>query len=326
MKFKQLTFLMALTALLLNTSCTNDDDPYVGTVPVTFIAHLPETIESRAIGDGSKANELFFWVYDEDGHEYVELRQKNLEFDQTNTSRVTAHLIPGHTYKFAFWAQSRGNSAYDPDNSNIVQLYYEGAKCNDELRDAFYGWIPNLTVSAEGNVTQDIILTRRLAQLNVGLSLDGYENARAAGFDMEDFESEITVSNEYAAAYSGFNLTTGGPELSDWSYEVPEILFAKAPHPTERLNAEEKEWEYLALNYFLPTVDDYTLVTVTMKLTHKTDPTKVLGPFTYPNIKVKGHERTNILINSITSPTIFRVIIDENFDNLDNNINFDENQ
>ncbi len=81
MKFKQLTFLMALTALLLNTSCTNDDDPYVGTVPVTFIAHLPETIESRAIGDGSKANELFFWVYDEDGHEYVELRQKNLEFD-----------------------------------------------------------------------------------------------------------------------------------------------------------------------------------------------------------------------------------------------------
>lgn len=330
MKLKHLTLLTALAGLLLATASCAKDDPMAGKVPVTFIAHLPETIESRAIGDGSKANELFFWVYDEEGHEYVNLRQKNLDFDKnTNTSRVTAYLVPGHTYSFAFWAQSKGTKAYDPNNSNLVKLYYEGAVCNDELRDAFYGWVPNLTVSVEGNVTKDIVLTRKLAQLNVGISLEGYENAKLAGFDLNDFESEVTVSHDEAAAYSAFNLTTGGPEVSDELYWVDMIEFSKSPHPTEPLYVEteaNKEYVYLALNYFQPTLDDYTLVTVTMTLTHKDDPTKVLGPFTWSNIKVKGYQRTNILINSITNPTIFRIVIDENFDNLDNNINLDDNE
>jgi len=325
MKLKHLTLFTALAAMLLGTSCAKDDDPLAGTVAVTFIAHLPESIESRAIGDGTKANELFFWVYDENGQEYVELRQKNLEFDQTNASRVTAHLVPGHTYKFAFWAQAVGSDAYDPDNSNIVQLFYDGAKCNDELRDAFYGWIPNLTVSAEGNITQDITLTRKLAQLNVGLSLEGYEAAKAAGFDLEDYESEITIANETAAAYSAFNLTTGGPVLDDWEMEKSEVTFEYAPHPTEHLNAEDKEWKYLALNYFLPLVDDYTLVNVTMTLRHKQDHSKVIRFDTWPNIGVKGYKRTNILIRSITEPTVFRVAIDSNFDNLDYNLTPDDN-
>ena len=94
MKLKQLTLLTALAGLLLATaSCAKDDDPMAGKVPVTFIAHLPETIESRAIGDGSKANELFFWVYDENMREYVELRQANLQFPGCGLSFCSCVLV-----------------------------------------------------------------------------------------------------------------------------------------------------------------------------------------------------------------------------------------
>ena len=98
MNKKSILYLMTLAALFLLASCTQDDDPYAGKVKVTFIAHLPETLslDSRAIGDGTKANELFFWVFDENNQEVLGMRQHNIAFDKnSNTASVSAYLTPG---------------------------------------------------------------------------------------------------------------------------------------------------------------------------------------------------------------------------------------
>lgn len=324
MKQIRIVTLMALAALLC-TSCAKDDDPLAGTVPVTFVAHLPETIDSRAIADGTKANELFFWVYDENNQEIVELRQKNVEFDQTtNTSSVTAHLLPGHTYSFAFWAQHRDIDAYDP-STTIIRINYgteeDKVKCNDDDRDAFYGWIPNLQVSAEGNITRNITLTRQLAQVNVGLDRTAATQARRAGVDVTNCESSLTISTNSsasAAAYSGFNVSTGNPETSR-TYFKRNVFFDFAEVPNEYLNAENRRWNYLAMTYFQPLIISETLVNVRIVMRDKTTK-KVILDRTFPNVSVRGTKRTNLLIRSLTEDVSFDVIIDENFDNIDYNI------
>ena len=321
MKQIKIVTLMALAALLC-TSCAKDDDPLAGTVPVTFVAHLPETIDSRAIADGTKANELFFWVYDENNQEIVELRQKNVEFDQTtNTSSVTAHLLPGHTYSFAFWAQHRDIDAYDPAD-NIIKINYGDdvvkVKCNDDDRDAFYGWIPNLQVSAEGNITRNITLSRQLAQINVGLSLSAAEQARSAGVDVINCESSLTIYGTRWIAYTGFNVSTGNPETGI-KYSKRRVFFDFAEVPNEYLNVNARNWQYLAMTYFQPLIATETLVNVQIVMRDKTTK-KIVFDRTFPNVSVRGTKRTNLLIRSFTEDVSFDVIIDENFDNIDYNI------
>lgn len=322
MKTKHFFYCMAFVMMLLGTACTQEDDPTMGKVKVTFIAHLPETLDSRAIGDGSKANQLFFWVYDENDQEYTDLRRQNVDFDQTtNTSRVSAYLTPGHVYKFAFWAQHKQTTGYVPGASSLIQIIYQNAKCNDELRDAFWGWIPNLYVDVAGEITQDIVLTRRLAQLNVGISPRGYQAAKNAGVDLKEYDSWIEISNSTAAGYTGFELRTGEANTSR-AYRVNPITFDFDAMPNELLYAENKNWVYLALNYFQPRVAQKALVDVVMKLRHKV--TGNMLTFNFPGIPVRGTERTNILLDDIIEYVDFDVIIDENFDNLDNNIYVDQ--
>ena len=320
MKMRKTIYLMTLATLLLAASaCTQDDEPQVKKTKVTFIAHLPETLslDSRAIGDGSKANLLYFWVYDENDVEYADLRRQNVEFDQTtNTSRVSAYLTPGHVYKFAFWAQHKDTQGYTAGASSIISINYNNALCNDELRDAFWGWIPDLYVTEAGEMEQNIVLTRRLAQLNVGISRRGYQNAVNAGVDLKEYDSKIVVTRTKVAGYTGFELK-GGYTPDNRQYEKPSLTFDFAPMPDELLEAEGKKWVYLALNYFQPSVTQQFLVNVAMTLRHKTTGRTLY--FEFPNIPVKGTERTNILIDDIIEYVDFDIVIDENFDNLDYN-------
>lgn len=327
MKLKQLTLLTALAGLLLATaSCAKDDTPGLvnpdGTVPVTFIAHLPGKIDSREISDGTKANQLFFWVFDESGKELKELRQTKVEFDATNAGKVTANLLPGHNYKFAFWAQTTDYGAYIPED--LITANYENIKCNDELRDAFYGWIPDLKVNVAGELTQEIVLTRRLAQLNIGISPEAVWYASMSGYDFTTMKSEVTIKvssttqeghlNNYAA-YTQFNLLED--EVEDFIFDPQELTFSATQVPNEQLYADYAYWDYLAMNYFFTTIKDPSLIDVHLRLIDKSG--KELE-FDFYGVPVQGHERTNLLIDGLTEEVSFNVVVDENFENEDQNI------
>lgn len=331
---KSILYLMTLAALFLLASCTQDDDPYAGKVKVTFIAHLPETLslDSRAIGDGTKANELFFWVYDERNQEVNDMYQHNVQFNNNSTATVSAYLTPGHVYKFAFWAQHKDIQCYDP-RAALVDISYseESDVCNDELRDAFWGWIPDLYVDVAGEITQNIVLTRRLAQVNVGITEIGFNNALAAGVDLRDYDSELIIdqAGTNPLAYTKFDVRQGNASMANVNYAIDYLRFWPAPMPDEKLKIGKNKYFYLAMSYFQPDVLEETTGNVILMLYHKTNPNKVIEiDFSQLGSNIptfRGTKRTNLILDGITTDVTFNVVIDENFDNLDYNYGPDGN-
>ena len=328
MNTRKILYLTMLIAMLLGTTaCQQEEDPTMGKAKVTFIAELPdlpERIDSRAIGDGDYANELFLWVYDENGREIQGLRQRNIDF-KGSLAYVTVYLTPGHTYKFAFWAQHKDITSYVPGNS-VIQMNYRGVFCNDETRDAFWNWIPALEVTEAREVTQDIILVRRLAQVNCGITLAAYQEAQRAGVDLKDYDSELRLESTSGEplAYTFFDVVTGAPVTNDGDATVSSLKFKTATMPNEPLRVGSDSYRYLALSYFQPLVDKYTLGNATLVLHHKLG----LKPditYTWPNSRFKGNYRTNLLIRSLTESVQFDVIIDQNFANKDYNYGPDGN-
>lgn len=93
---KKLFNISAALAIMLMArglaSCSSNAEPEPApekTVEVTFKAQLPSRIDARAIADGTKANELFFYVYDENNNNIAALNRHNVAFDPTGEASVT---------------------------------------------------------------------------------------------------------------------------------------------------------------------------------------------------------------------------------------------
>ena len=337
MKKIKFIYLLALVALLLNVSCAKDDEPALSgdKVMVQFTAQLPGYIDSRAIGDGKKANELFFWVYDENNHELRELHQHNIAFNNQGTATVQVPLTPGHTYSFAFWAQNKDCKVYDTSNSDVINIDYFGTDenpvlSNDDYRDAFYALAKNIEVSAEGQTVQRRITLRRpFAQLNYGISHDqigdAFQAMKDAGYDLTGATTRVYVSN----AYMHFGLLEGKPVRTDDFIDIyfefnmndiPNRLIRDVwyqPDPDDPDAGQYRDYVSLAFNYFLTKMDGELIDTyIEIELADG----RTLGPFEFSNVRVAGNNRTNILSDFMLSDAKFNVIIDQNFDDYDNNV------
>ncbi len=345
---KKLTFLLSLAAMLLMGSCAKED-PFGGgdgdTVIYKFTAQLPGYIDSRAIGDGECADELFFWVFDENNHELSTLRQRNISFDDNRTATVEVPLTPGHTYSFAFWAQNKDCKVYDPSTSFIAIDYYDDEGnpylANDDMRDAFYALERNITVSTDGETVQrQVTLHRPFSQLNYGISPDAFDAIKAAGLDLTNAKARVYVSE----AYTKFGLLEGQPIETDDNWD--EVIFELAPMPggvpndkllmtvwEEYEDGENGHWVpynyvWLSFNYFLTTIpesdnpNDFSKIKTWIEI--ETTDGQTFKSDEFKEVPVKGNKRTNILLDFFTTDVTFNVIIDQNFDdyyNVDLNIN-----
>ena len=103
-----------------------------------------------------------------------------------------------------------------------------------------------------------------------------------------------------------------------------ELDFTESPMPNEPLRVGSKSYMYLALNYFQPLVDEFSLADATLVLHHKYG-LKPDVTYKWPNSSFKGNYRTNLLIRSLTEDVKFDVIIDQNFANQDYNYDTDGN-
>ena len=322
---KKFLFFGTMVAMLLGAaSCSSDIEPAMdGEVPVSFAVNLGDNIDSRTISDGLKANTLKFAVF-ENGTEITALAQTVAVANKQAT--INTKLVKGHTYTFVFWAQNSACTAYNTENRAAVKVNYETVNCNDETRDAFWNWIPNLEVSTAGEITQDIILVRRLSQVNCGITLEAYQEAKRAGVDLKDYDSELKLNStsDEPIAYNWFNVVAGQPIVGDDDHEEWDLDFKKAPMPNEPLRVGSKSYMYLALNYFQPLVDEFSLADATLVLHHKYG-LKPNLTYKWPNSSFKGNYRTNLLIRSLTEDVKFDVIIDQNFANQDNNLDIDGN-
>lgn len=334
MTFKPFKLMLTLCTALLFASCTGSDEPAAGVdkVTVRYTAQLPGYIDARAVGDGQQANELFFWVFDENSHELEALRLHNIEFDNAGQAVVEVPLTPGHTYSFAFWAQNKNCDTYNPNNANFVDIIYwhengDDLLSSDDLRDAFFALERDVEVTS-GNelVERTVSLRRPFSQLNYGISTEAFQAMAAAGFDLTGAKARVTVSR----AYTRFGLLACGPTQMSDNY-VDDVVFEMALFPDEMLKSVRytdpvtgqtamRDYVWLAFNYFLTTVDQTSLIDTS--ITIETADGRTLGPFTFNNKAVQGNYRTNIVTDFMIEDVNFNIIIDQNFDDYDNVLNY----
>lgn len=299
-----------MAAMLLGTaSCSNDMEPAMtddGTVQFTI--ELPGNVDSRAnISDGLTATELQVAVYKEDG--------THLNLDQTvtmsnKTATVTFKLVKGMTYKFAFWAQKPGCEAYAFDASTgKVTVDYSKAVANVDDGDAFSN---TATLTVTGPMTETIYLYRPFAQLNYGDVMADYTAATAAGIDFS--KTQVTVK-QVATSFDIMSQTTSGENLVDVTWP------AAASAIGENLNVENVDYKWLSMCYFLVPSDESNVET---ELALLNTAGTAFNTIKVSNVPVQKNHRTNILGNLFTDDVNFNVIIDERFQQPDNNVDYPE--
>ena len=264
--------------MMIATSCENELD--LGTnvgenAQVTFSVGTPE-IATRAYSDGQTATVLQYAVYDAAGNELTDLTVTDAEIHGSTT--VNLQLTTGNTYSVIFWAAAE-NAPYTVNfDTKTMTVSYDGAKSNDEARDAFYKYH---TFTVKGAQTETIELKRPFAQLNIGTA--DYAASTSAGYTPT--KSAVTVKN----IYSTLNLATGAVDGSD------EATFNFADIKKDE-TFPVAGYEYMAMNYLLVSADK-TVVDVEFTYTDGSNAkTRTVG-----SVPVQRNYRTNIYGNLLTS-------------------------
>ena len=125
------------------------------------------TSGTKPFGD----QELYFLGKDHNGQTIVNVGGL---FSQGGAYTLTLRLMRNKVYHLAFWAQSSKTAAFDTHDLAQVTVNYDNAKNNDELRDAFCK-VESFSVSASAT-PRKIVLTRPMAQINVGTSGADYKH------------------------------------------------------------------------------------------------------------------------------------------------------
>lgn len=296
--------MFAVVAMLLTTSCSNDEtNELISGEPVTtsFKVQLPNSIGTRpnkgakkAFADGKTATVLKYMVFDENNNRVTTIptgeQQINLSTD------VQLSLITGKKYKIVFWA-ANAEAPYTIDETGKVTVNYEGMKTNDESLDAFCRCY-EYTAGAE--VENPVKLYRPFAQLNVGTK--DMDKAVELGFKKADAKTKVQVSG----IANALNLLTG--EVSGEA----EVTCDLNAIPTGETFPKEG-YEYLSMDYLLVGKETKSVVDVKWTVTDGT----FNSERTFTNVPLQGNYRTNIFGNLLTSPTDFNVEIDPAFNEPD---------
>ena len=292
--------MMAMAAMLLGTSCSNDElsEPTNGQ-PMTanFSVQLPTGISARKVANGAKkafadgktATKLKYMVFDKDGNLIEGLGG---EKDINLTANVQMQLTTGKEYKIVFWA-ANANAPYTLDDNGVVTVDYTNIKANDESLDAFYRCYD---YKAGAEVENPIKLYRPFAQLNVGTN--DTEAAAKTGFNKAAAQTEVKVSG----IANQLNLLTGAvsgdAEVTYKLNAIPEgETFPKAGY------------DYLSMDYLLVGKEAKSNVDVNWQIT---DGANTINR-TFANVPVQGNYRTNIYGALLTSTTDFNVQIEPAF-------------
>ncbi len=303
--------MMALAALLLGTSCSNDElsEPTNGQ-PMTanFSVQLPTGISARKVANGAKkafadgktATKLKYMVFDNDNKLIEGLGG---EKDINLTANVQMQLTTGKTYKIVFWA-ANADAPYTLDDNGVVTVDYTNIKANDESLDAFYRCY---TYKAGDDVENPIKLYRPFAQLNVGTN--DMEAATKTGFNKDAAKTEVKVSGIANKLDLLDGSVSGEAEVTCSLNAIPQgETFPKAGY------------DYLSMDYLLVGKEAKSNVNVAWKIT---DGANTINR-TFANVPVQGNYRTNIYGALLTSTTDMNVEINPAFAGDDNEYPFVE--
>lgn len=296
--------LFAVVAMLLTTSCSNDEtNELISGEPVTtsFKVQLPNSIGTRpnkgakkAFADGKTATKLKYMVFDENGVRVTAIPTGEKEINLSTDVQLT--LITGKKYKIVFWA-ANANAPYTLDETGKVTVNYEGMKANDESLDAFCRCYE---YTAGTEVENPVKLYRPFAQLNVGTA--DMAKAEQNGFAKAAAQTKVQVSG----IANELNVLTGAVSgTADVTCDLAAIPSGES--------FPKAGYDYLSMDYLLVGKENKTVVDVKWTVTDGT----FNSERTFTNVPLQGNYRTNIFGNLLTSPTDFNVEIDPAFNEPD---------
>ena len=312
---KVLSFFV-LAGVLLASSCSLKED-FRGNdsdfATLSFTVGEPGVSATRAIGDGTSVDALYYAVYDDKGNFIADLAGNKVGTTFPTTVEIT--LAKGQTYKIAFWAQDKDCGAYSfGQYGDIKNIYIDYAGLNnDESRDAFFKTIDHKVV---GDIALDVTLERPFAQINLGVTQEDWDNAAKAGIYVA--QSKLVINN----AATELNLFNGQVNrITPLTYDFANI-------PTQTLEVDynkdgvKEAYKYLSLSYILVADQGQTaneegmfgaesaLVNATFSLTTNKAPLEVK----VDNLPVQRNWRTNVIGEVLTGDIKFNIDVDPIFD------------
>lgn len=290
---------------ILLSSCSDELEglmPSDEMTDVVFTLTVEGAADTRAISDGTGADQVMWAVFAEDGSVVI---SKTVKDDVNDLLSLTGHavtvsLAKGKSYKAAFWAQNSECDAYSVSDDLVVEVDYEGIN-NDELRDAFFATTNSFTVNEYAVVP--LVLKRPFAQVNVGTYSWDLEYALEAGMDVA--MSSAVIRN----VANSINLFDGSVSGS------VDVCFGMSDIPQEKLyvdvdeNGDSEEYEYLSMSYILAGSESSVH---SMSFVFAED--GGANAFTFEsglgNIPVRRNWRTNVIGQILTGTMDYSIKID----------------
>ena len=331
---KKIYFGIVTLAVMLFVTACSQNEPQQDEALVTFSVGVEDANITRAYSDGTTANQLIYSIFNEDGTKVIisKVTENNLT-DLLEGHTVTVSLAKGHTYTAVFWAQNSACKAYTISEDMHVTIDYTGLN-NDETRDAFFAVSEPFTVN--NNLTQDVILKRPFAQVNVGAYEYDYTYAKENKLNVTLSSATITdvpsvinlydgsVSQPVNVEYTLNNIPTGDNEKlhvdvnKDGEKEYYRYLSMcygdnEKLHVDVNKDGEKEYYRYLSMCYILA---DPVGSTHTMSFKFKDIENDKLVGFSegLENVPAKRNWRTNLVGQILTGPANFLVIIDPTYD------------
>lgn len=291
--------------MLLPLSCQDkiyDQNPAETMADIRFSMSVEGETATRAISDGTGANQLMYAIFDEEGTLVIgkDVKDNVTGLTSANGYSFYVSLAKGKTYKATFWAQNSSCKAYTVSDDMKVTVDYAGLN-NDEARDAFFVTSEPFTVDA--STTVSVVLKRPFAQVNVGAFPWDLEYAEESGMN-------VVLSG---ATVKGVANTI---DLFDGSVEGEvEVNYSLAAIPQEDLtvdvddNGEKEVYEYLSMSYILAGPES-----TTHEMAFTFADTDGVDPFVFDSglgsVPIRRNWRTNIVGQILSSDISFNIKID----------------
>lgn len=274
---------IAAMVIPMLTSCLKDDLRPVGggkSVSVVFTPDFDSSLDTKAISDGARADELLVAVYEASSP--VEISRTVGSLDEALTDGVELRLLSGHDYKLLFWAYDSDNTAYTLSDNGVITAdysdYLDGGFAKMEELDAFYA-LSSISVS-EGRTNESVTLKRPFAQINFA----------------DDSTQPVSGTHVSEISFEGlplsFDVFTGKGVGSG-----ADKSFTFADFTGETLAFGGTSYYYVATNYVF--VPESGVISATCRL--KQDGA-VVTEHVLTSISIAANKRTNVVGTIVGSP------------------------
>ena len=297
-----------ITAALMTafSACTSEDTNLPdageadGVATFTFNCLAPGSATdaaTRAYSDGRKADNLYYAVYTMNTGTPVLVETnvnadnladgiytdnpKTFSNDTYPKAELKLQLAIGQQYTILFFGAATDAPYTFSPADGMITVSYDGAKCNDENRDAFYTKLEFTAKKSETNLTAT--LHRPFAQVNVGTSKQDFNFAKKQG--VEPTQTRFSVKE----AYTKLDMFTGDVSEPTTAVFSLENMPDGEVFPVFSDEAKTKShYKYLAMNYVLvqgnsqtftcsfgantfSEADDWQIENVPMQRNHRTN-------------------------------------------------------